>query len=115
MPPRLLVVDSTLYRSFEIAASAFTNDDQLGVALLLSLWLSLNLSTIIVILSNNTKQPTNNNNIIIIMNDTTELILPEGPSAMNIATISAGFEKGDFLVREEQGNRVYFDFFEEVC
>jgi hypothetical protein len=33
----------------------------------------------------------------------------------NIATISAGFEKGDFLVREEQGNRVYFDFFEEVC
>ena len=37
-----------------------------------------------------------------------------GPFAMNIATISAGFEKGDFLVREEQGNRVYFDFFEEV-
>lgn len=36
-------------------------------------------------------------------------------SPMNIATISAGFEKGDFLVREEQGNRVYFDFFEEVC
>ena len=34
--------------------------------------------------------------------------------AMNIATISAGFEKGDFLVREEQGKRVYFDFFEEV-
>jgi len=33
---------------------------------------------------------------------------------MNIATISAGFEKGDFLVREEQGNRVYFDFFEEA-
>jgi hypothetical protein len=32
----------------------------------------------------------------------------------NIATISAGFEKGDFLVREEQGNRVYFDFFEEA-
>lgn len=42
-------------------------------------------------------------------------IVPEGPIAMNIATISAGFEKGDFLVREEQGNRVYFDFFEEVC
>ena len=38
----------------------------------------------------------------------------EMPEAMNIATISAGFEKGDFLVREEQGNRVYFDFFEEV-
>jgi hypothetical protein len=37
------------------------------------------------------------------------------PRPMNIATISAGFEKGDFLVREEQGNRVYFDFFEEVC
>ena len=36
------------------------------------------------------------------------------PGPMNIATISAGFEKGDFLVREEQGNRVYFDFFEEV-
>merc|ERR1740130_863866 len=35
-------------------------------------------------------------------------------AAMNIATISAGFEKGDFLVREEQGNRVYFDFFEEA-
>lgn len=33
---------------------------------------------------------------------------------VNIATISAGFEKGDFLVREEQGNRVYFDFFEEA-
>lgn len=40
---------------------------------------------------------------------------PTGPFPMNIATISAGFEKGDFLVREEQGNRVYFDFFEEVC
>jgi hypothetical protein len=35
-------------------------------------------------------------------------------AASNIATISAGFEKGDFLVREEQGNRVYFDFFEEA-
>jgi hypothetical protein len=47
------------------------------------------------------------------MND--EIIeTPEGPVPMNIATISAGFEKGDFLVREEQGNRVYFDFFEEV-
>ena len=41
--------------------------------------------------------------------------IEEPPKAMNIATISAGFEKGDFLVREEQGNRVYFDFFEEVC
>lgn len=44
----------------------------------------------------------------------TEVVAEEGPLAMNIATISAGFEKGDFLVREEQGNRVYFDFFEEV-
>jgi hypothetical protein len=42
------------------------------------------------------------------------VVTPEGPGPMNIATISAGFEKGDFLVREEQGNRVYFDFFEEV-
>lgn len=33
---------------------------------------------------------------------------------MNIATISSGFEKGDFLVREEQGKRLYFDFFEDV-
>lgn len=39
---------------------------------------------------------------------------PKDATPMNIATISAGFEKGDFLVREEQGNRVYFDFFEEV-
>jgi len=35
-------------------------------------------------------------------------------SPMNIATISSGFEKGDFLVREEKGMRVYFDFFEEA-
>merc|ERR1712113_383846 len=46
-----------------------------------------------------------------VMND---IIEPPMPAAMNIATISAGFEKGDFLVREEQGNRVYFDFFEEA-
>jgi hypothetical protein len=46
---------------------------------------------------------------------------PSGPSpgaqygtVMNIATISSGFEKGDFLVREEKGQRVYFDFFEEA-
>ena len=26
---------------------------------------------------------------------------------MSIATISSGFEKGDFLVREEKGQRVY--------
>ena len=28
-------------------------------------------------------------------------------SPMSIATISSGFEKGDFLVREEKGQRVY--------
>lgn len=33
---------------------------------------------------------------------------------INIATISSGFEKGDFLVREIKGQRVYFDFFEEA-
>ena len=33
---------------------------------------------------------------------------------MMIASISAGFEKGDFLVREEKGSNVYFDFFEEA-
>ncbi|KAL3803123.1 hypothetical protein HJC23_003398 [Cyclotella cryptica] len=31
-----------------------------------------------------------------------------------IASISAGFEKGDFLVREEKGSNIYFDFFEEA-
>lgn len=45
-------------------------------------------------------------------NMTMEETVGVGPT--NIATISAGFEKGDFLVREEQGNRVYFDFFEEA-
>lgn len=35
-------------------------------------------------------------------------------SCISIATISSGFEKGDFLVREEKGQRVYFDFFEEA-
>lgn len=43
-----------------------------------------------------------------------EKLTLEEPGPRNIATISAGFEKGDFLVREEQGNRVYFDFFEEA-
>lgn len=43
-----------------------------------------------------------------------EKLTLEDPGPQNIATISAGFEKGDFLVREEQGNRVYFDFFEEA-
>jgi len=31
-----------------------------------------------------------------------------------IATISAGFDKGDYLIREERGANVYFDFFEEA-
>lgn len=31
-----------------------------------------------------------------------------------IATISAGFEKGDYLIREEEGSNTYFDFFEEA-
>ena len=31
-----------------------------------------------------------------------------------IATISAGFDKGDYLIREERGQNVYFDFFEEA-
>ncbi|KAL7543328.1 hypothetical protein ACHAXR_012680 [Thalassiosira sp. AJA248-18] len=35
-------------------------------------------------------------------------------ACVSIATISSGFEKGDFLVREEKGQRVYFDFFEEA-
>jgi hypothetical protein len=51
----------------------------------------------------------------ILLQNIMSVVIEEGPKAMNIATISAGFEKGDFLVREEQGNRVYFDFFEEVC
>lgn len=34
----------------------------------------------------------------------------KGHKPFTIATISAGFEKGDFLVREEQGARIYFDF-----
>ena len=47
------------------------------------------------------------------------MLLPEeDPSTdyINIATIStsSGFEKGDFLVREEKGMRVYFDSFEEA-
>jgi hypothetical protein len=33
---------------------------------------------------------------------------------MLLASISAGFEKGDFLVREEKGSNIYFDFFEEA-
>lgn len=44
---------------------------------------------------------------------TAEPAVPK-PTPMNIATVSSGFEKGDFLVREEKGMRVYFDFFEEA-
>ena len=44
--------------------------------------------------------------------NSTEFITRKYPRC--IATISAGFEKGDFLVREEKGQRVYFDFFEEA-
>ena len=40
--------------------------------------------------------------------------MEKGNSPVSIATISSGFEKGDFLVREEKGQRVYFDFFEEA-
>jgi hypothetical protein len=60
--------------------------------------------------------PTPNNAALLSMsNETTaKKMTANDSSPMNIATISAGFEKGDFLVREEQGNRVYFDFFEEV-
>ena len=47
-----------------------------------------------------------------IANNSTEFITRKYPRC--IATISAGFEKGDFLVREEKGQRVYFDFFEEA-
>mmetsp|Transcript_24894 Transcript_24894/g.30598 ORF Transcript_24894/g.30598 Transcript_24894/m.30598 type:complete len:135 (+) Transcript_24894:41-445(+) len=39
---------------------------------------------------------------------------PSKWAPINLATISSGFEKGDFLVREEKGQRVYFDFFEEA-
>jgi hypothetical protein len=38
------------------------------------------------------------------------MIASELHKPFTIATISAGFEKGDFLVREEQGARIYFDF-----
>ena len=40
--------------------------------------------------------------------------LDESHKPFTIATISAGFEKGDFLVREEQGARIYFDFVSTV-
>lgn len=52
-----------------------------------------------------------------IMATTTDSVAPPSPEKnmpINLATISSGFEKGDFLVREEKGQRVYFDFFEEA-
>jgi hypothetical protein len=64
-------------------------------------------------ISNRSQQATTSKHMT--MNDDKMMSMTESTvSPMNIATISAGFEKGDFLVREEQGNRVYFDFFEEV-
>ena len=44
----------------------------------------------------------------------TPIPVPVKKVPINLATISSGFEKGDFLVREEKGQRVYFDFFEEA-
>ncbi|KAL9187779.1 hypothetical protein ACHAXT_006157 [Thalassiosira profunda] len=43
--------------------------------------------------------------------------IPSTPRTIHpqlICTISAGFEKGDYLIREERGSNVYFDFFEEA-
>lgn len=39
--------------------------------------------------------------------------VPRAVQPQLIATISVGFEKGDYLIREEKGNNVYFDFLEE--
>jgi hypothetical protein len=49
---------------------------------------------------------------VILPNEPAEAEVPAraDPKPFTIATISAGFEKGDFLVREEQGARIYFDF-----
>jgi hypothetical protein len=44
-----------------------------------------------------------------------QLVTNEMHKPFTIATISAGFEKGDFLVREEQGARIYFDFVSTLC
>ena len=41
-------------------------------------------------------------------------IVPRTCQPQLIATISAGFEKGDYLIREERGSNIYFDFFEEA-
>ena len=40
--------------------------------------------------------------------------VPRSSQPQLIATISVGFEKGDYLVREEKGFNVYFDFLEEA-
>lgn len=50
----------------------------------------------------------------IVMSPSAAPVPPEKKVPINLATISSGFEKGDFLVREEKGQRVYFDFFEEA-
>ena len=44
-----------------------------------------------------------------------QMVTNEMHKPFTIATISAGFEKGDFLVREEQGARIYFDFVSTLC
>jgi hypothetical protein len=39
---------------------------------------------------------------------------PRAVQPQLIATISVGFDKGDYLIREEKGHNVYFDFLEEA-
>jgi hypothetical protein len=58
--------------------------------------------------------PTTTQSDIIMASDSAPTPTPLKKVAINLATISSGFEKGDFLVREEKGQRVYFDFFEEA-
>lgn len=40
--------------------------------------------------------------------------VPRAVQPQLIATISVGFERGDYLIREEKGSNVYFDFLEEA-
>lgn len=40
--------------------------------------------------------------------------VPRAVHPQLIATISVGFERGDYLIREEKGSNVYFDFLEEA-
>lgn len=40
--------------------------------------------------------------------------VPRAVQPQLIATISVGFDKGDYLIREEKGHNVYFDFLEEA-